>query len=68
MMQLTINGSTIHVPKTIHSVLELIQYLKINSQFIIVEQNYRILKKEDYAQAIVTNGDQFEFVQFVGGG
>jgi len=67
-MDLLINGSTVNVPKKVETITELMQHLELKSPVIIVEYNDEILKKDEYKQTNINNGDKVEFIQFVGGG
>lgn len=50
------------------SVAELLRTLDIRPQRVVVEQNMRILRAEDFEAALVAEGDELEVLQFVGGG
>lgn len=67
-MNLIVNGRDITVPTTIQTVDELINHFDLKSPVIIVEHNKVILKKGQHETTIIKDGDQIEFVQFVGGG
>jgi len=67
-VKLLINGSTVEVPSTIHTISELIHHCQLNSPVIIVEYNQTILQKQEHETTEITEGDKIELVQFVGGG
>ena len=51
--------------------IKLMEYLNNNGydiKKIAIELNGEILKKSDYAECILVNGDKVEIVCFVGGG
>jgi len=50
------------------SVLALLETLGFAAGRVAVEANGRILRREDFARAILRDGDRLEVVQFVGGG
>ncbi len=50
------------------SVLALLETLGFAAGRVAVEVNGRILRREDFARAILRDGDRLEVVQFVGGG
>lgn len=67
-MNLTINGNEMAVPKNIQTISQLIEHLEITNPVVIVEHNNNILEKEEHEKTSLTDGDQVEFIQFVGGG
>ena len=50
------------------TVAALLQQLDIRAQRVVVEQNMRILRVQDFETAPVAEGDELEVLQFVGGG
>lgn len=56
------------VPDSIQSVFELLQHFQLDQKVVIVEKNKDILEKDQHVKESVTDGDQLEFVHFVGGG
>lgn len=50
------------------SVLALLVELEIDSRMVVVERNREIVRRDDLDRIEVEDGDQFEIVQFVGGG
>ncbi|CAG9622586.1 sulfur carrier protein ThiS [Sutcliffiella rhizosphaerae] len=67
-MQLFINGDPVEVPDTVKTVLELLQHFQLDQKVVIVEKNKDILNKENHESEGISDGDQLEFVHFVGGG
>lgn len=67
-MKLEINGETVKLPETIHTVKQLIDHYAFRSPIIIVEHNETILKRDDHEITSLKDGDKVELVQFVGGG
>ncbi|QFT88220.1 Sulfur carrier protein ThiS [Bacillus sp. THAF10] len=67
-MKLVINGDVMEVPDSIQSVFELLQHFQLDQKVVIVEKNKDILEKDQHVKESVTDGDQLEFVHFVGGG
>lgn len=67
-MNLHVNGESVQVPKTIETISELIDHYGFKNPVIIVEHNEVILDRKEHEQTKVLEGDQVEFVQFVGGG
>lgn len=46
----------------------LLKRLKIDKRAVVVELNYRIVKKEIFSKTYLKNKDKIEIVHFVGGG
>lgn len=67
-MHLRINGETVEVPDSVHTVSELLQHFGLDRKVVIVERNEEILQKEEHPEAKVADGDRIEIVHFVGGG
>ena len=66
-MRITLNGDgyTANGPRTI---ADLLAHLGIDPRRVAVERNYVIVKRDAYAATEITEGDQIEIVNFVGGG
>ncbi len=66
-MQVTINGERRELagPMTVSSLLK---QLRIDARRVAVELNRRILKRDEFDDAAVSDGDELEVVHFVGGG
>lgn len=62
-----LNGDDREVPAGL-SVRALLESLDLKPDLIVVERNRDILKRDDYPQVQVTEGDVLELVHFVGGG
>lgn len=50
------------------TVAGLLSQLGLNTGRVAVEYNRRILSKAKWEETVIGEGDQFEIVQFVGGG
>ncbi len=50
------------------SVQELVESLDLDPKLIVVELNREILSRDCFGEIEVSQGDQVEFVHFVGGG
>ena len=66
-MKLKINGENIEVLRSA-TVKELLDELKIEPGRVAVEVNLSIIKKSDYENTRLSDGDNVEIVNFVGGG
>lgn len=66
-MEITLNGQKRDVPDGI-TILDLLRHLDIQPERVAVELNLYIVKKADYGQRILKDGDSVEVVSFMGGG
>jgi thiamine biosynthesis protein ThiS len=66
-LQAVVNGAPMELPLGT-TILDLLKILEIGNVPVAVEQNLEIVRKTDYAQRIVSEGDNIEIVHFVGGG
>ncbi len=62
-----VNGESRETPAG-STVLTLLDQLGLNAGRVAIEYNLRILPKTKWEETMVTGGDRFEIVQFVGGG
>jgi len=66
-LRLTINGEGRDVPSGL-SVTGLLEHLELHPRLVVVEHNGEILRRDDYPEARLADGDALELVHFVGGG
>lgn len=67
-MRLTVNGESLETVNT-ETILELLHELKIDSgRVAAVEVNLSIIRKVDFPDFRLKDGDRVEIVNFVGGG
>ena len=66
-MTIHLNGEPHDVPEQI-SVNRLLETLKIDPRRVAVEHNRLVVRKAAYASTVVSEGDEAEVVNFVGGG
>jgi thiamine biosynthesis protein ThiS len=64
---LEINGKKKDI-SPVSNVRELLQLLGIEEGPVAVELNRRIIRRGDWDNTPISNGDRLEIVQFVGGG
>ena len=66
-MTIRLNGDPHEIagPRT---VLQLLEDLNIDPRRVAVEHNLSIIKRHQYATAMIGEGDTIEIVNFVGGG
>ena len=65
-MQVTINGKTEEVQS--ETVLDLLVTKKIEPQMVAVEVNDKMLERDHLATTQLNEGDQIEFLFYMGGG
>ncbi len=65
-MQITLNGEQIATAgQTLH---EMVLEKGFNPDTVIAEVNLQLIKKEDWQQTVLAEGDTVELLSFVGGG
>ena len=67
MIPVVLNGENREVPENLN-LKELLRFLGLKEERVAIERNRGIIKREAWEQVRVEPGDQFEIVQFVGGG
>jgi sulfur carrier protein len=65
-MKIKINGKELRTDRRVLS--ELLEELNIQPGRVAVEVNLKIIRKADYDTHLITEGDNIEIVNFVGGG
>ena len=66
-MTITLNGDP-HELQAPLSVSALLERLEIDGRRVAVELNLAVVKKAAYDSSVITEGDEVEIVNFVGGG
>lgn len=66
-MKVTVNGEPREIPDAI-SVAGLLGHLGMEAGRVAIERNRDILPRTEWEETRVQQGDDFEIVQFVGGG
>jgi thiamine biosynthesis protein ThiS len=64
---ITVNGDPRSAPAG-SSVEDLLASFGLHPRMVVVEHNRTILDRARYASVVVSEGDMFELVHFVGGG
>lgn len=67
-MQVQINGETRELTHDQIVLAELVRELSLTPQRIAVELNKRIVRRDEWDQTEINDGDRIEIVHFVGGG
>ena len=66
-MRIRVNGDPVELPDTL-TILQLLEQLRIDPRLVAVEHNLTIIKRARYAETSISEGDEIEIVNFVGGG
>ena len=66
-MVITLNGERFELDQPM-SVAALLMKLEIDPRRVAVEHNLAIVKRQRYPEVTVSDGDEVEIVNFVGGG
>ena len=66
-MEITLNGEPYQLDQPL-TVVALLERLEIDARRVAVEHNLTIIKRHRFPEVIVSDGDQVEIVNFVGGG
>jgi thiamine biosynthesis protein ThiS len=66
-VRITLNGDATDVPAalTVHTLL---LHLQIDPRIVAVERNRVVVKRAQYGETALAEGDEIEIVAFVGGG
>jgi len=67
IIQVQVNGKEREIRSGL-SVQELVESFDLNPLLIVVELNREILKRDQFKEVQVSEGDSVELVHFVGGG
>jgi len=66
-MQITVNGNRREAPDGL-CLLDLLATLDLKPQATVVERNGTVVKRPDYPEIVLAEGDVLELIRFVGGG
>jgi thiamine biosynthesis protein ThiS len=66
-VRITLNGEPFELSGPL-TVSELLSHLEIDARRVAVEHNVIVLKRTAFDSTMVSEGDQVEIVNFVGGG
>jgi len=67
MISVRVNGESLALPEG-SSIVALLEKLRVSTPRVAVERNREIVPKASYATTPLTEGDELEVVEFVGGG
>ena len=66
-MQFYLNGEKRKI-EAVTNIQQLIETLRLNPKTVVVEHNHRVVKRDGFVETILSENDEIEIVQFVGGG
>jgi sulfur carrier protein len=66
-VKITLNGDPFTLAPGA-TITDLLAQLDIDPRSVAVEQNFVVIKRDNYPATVVKEGDQIEIVNFVGGG
>ena len=66
-MQIQLNGENHELAETC-TLEELVRELSLTPQRVAIELNQSVVRRDQWAQTILNEGDRVEIVHFVGGG
>ena len=67
MIQITVNGESVEIPKGI-SLAEVLESVDVPPNYLAVEVNAEVVPREKFSTLIIHDHDQLEVVTLVGGG
>lgn len=66
-MSVTVNGKKVELDNSV-SISDYLDSIGINPNLVVVEHNYQIPDKKNWASIFLKDGDNLEIVKFIGGG
>lgn len=66
-MEILINGEKKHLTSELNLV-ELLKYFELPSERVAVELNKEVVRKKNWENIKISDGDKLEVIHFVGGG
>ncbi|GAC1400360.1 MAG: sulfur carrier protein ThiS [Pyrinomonadaceae bacterium] len=66
-MRIELNGETREIPDAL-TLANLVEHLELARERLAVEHNRRVVRRVEWAEINLSEGDTIEIVHFVGGG
>ena len=66
-MQIVINGENLDFEEEL-SLADLVEKLELASERVAIELNFQVVRKKEWAETKLKDGDNLEVIHFVGGG
>lgn len=67
ILQIEVNGETREIPEPL-TLAKLIEHLQLARERLAVEHNRRVIRRAEWSEIDLSEGDKIEIVHFVGGG
>lgn len=67
-MQIKVNGENVNLDKSLNITDLLIEVKAEQPEYVTVQKNGEFLQREDFDKIFVEDGDEIEFLYFMGGG
>lgn len=68
MIKLIINNIEEDIEQNIKSIDELLKYKNFTFKMLVIKRNGELVKKEDYSNTIIQNGDKIDIIHLISGG
>lgn len=66
-MLIEVNGEPRDVPQSL-TLTDLVEHLSLAPERLAIELNRKVVRRADWQQSVLNEGDRVEIVHFVGGG
>jgi thiamine biosynthesis protein ThiS len=66
-VRIEVNGESLDVPAPLN-LTDLVQHLELAPERLAIELNRRVVRRADWQETTLNEGDRVEIVHFVGGG
>ena len=67
-MQVKVNGEVVNLEKSLNINDFLVAVKAEQPEYVTVQKNGEFIQRDDFADTIVEEGDEIEFLYFMGGG
>ncbi|MDK2823864.1 MAG: sulfur carrier protein [Clostridia bacterium] len=66
-MQIKVNGQLVELAEML-TITDFIKSKNLKPDSLVIQYNYKILKREEWSNTILKENDELEILNFVGGG
>lgn len=66
-MQIKVNGQLVELAEML-TITDFIKSKNLKPDSLVIQYNYKILKREEWSHTILKENDELEILNFVGGG
>ena len=67
-MKVTVNGEVVNLEKSLNITDFLVEVKADQPEYVTVQRNGEFVQREDFDKIFVEEGDEIEFLYFMGGG